>query len=171
MVAWILFDSGTGVVESPSAEPSLIYDGDCLLFSRAHWKSYKIGPRWMVAKLTRKQVSEGIKLAAIRLGLNPLNFSSHCFKMGGITDLSVQGHDLEVIRRLGDHAVGSTSTFIYQHPSGREVRPLLLASSGNGLTVKDINTVCAIQEVPLNAFPSSAFALADVEACSGNDSE
>jgi hypothetical protein len=25
---WILFDSGTGVMNSPSAEPSLIYDGE-----------------------------------------------------------------------------------------------------------------------------------------------
>ena len=50
------------------------------------------------------------------------------------------------MRRLGDHAVGSASTFIYQRDSGRENRPLVLASSGKGLTVADINNCCPLEE-------------------------
>ena len=102
----------------------------------------------VTVKLTRKQVSIALKDAAVKLGLKPKFFSSHCLKIGALSEMSVQGEGMDVIRRLGDHSKNSSSTFLYQHSLGRETRPLLLASSDKGITVKDINLICPITHVP-----------------------
>ena len=148
MVSWIFWESGLGCDSSPEAPPSSQYDPDKFIFSRAQ-SSVKVGLEVLVtAKLTRKQVSTALKDAAVELGLEPKFFSSHCLKIGALSEMSVQGEGMDVIRRLGDHSENSSSTFLYQHSLGRETRPLLLASSEKGITVKDINLICPITHVP-----------------------
>jgi hypothetical protein len=123
------------------------YDPDSLIFSRAYFHSYHKGLKWTPAKLTRKQISDALKFAADRLGLDSKRFASHCLKIGAVSEMTAGGEDLEVIRRLGDHSENSASTFIYQHTVGRESRPLLIASSDKGLSVHDIALICPIKEV------------------------
>ena len=165
LATWILFDSGLGC-SSRGEFPQTGFDADALVFSRCHCKIYKSkGPTWLIARLLRSEVSNGAKLAAVRLGLDPVYFSSHCFKIAAITDMATEGESVEVVRRLGDHAAGSASTFLYQHPSGREVRPLLLASAERGLTVRDVRTICPIREhlISQGSSPESLVSLAEVE--------
>jgi hypothetical protein len=165
LAMWILFDSGLGC---SSREGNLqdSYKADALVFSRSHCKVYKTkGPTWLNARLLRSEVSGGAKLAAAKLGLDPLYFSSHCFKIAAITDMATEGESVEVIRRLGDHATGSASTFLYQHPSGREMRPLLLASTERGLSVRDVRTICPIREhqISQDSSPEALVSLAEIE--------
>ena len=60
------------------------------------------------------------------------------------------GQSDEVIRCFGDHAVGSAFTFLCQHETGQEVRPLLFATREGGLLVRDIQRVRQISSVELN---------------------
>ena len=130
------------------------------MFSRRHVKGQSI----YNAKLSRSEVALATKVAATSLGLNPAHFSTYSWKKGSISNLLVNGEKDEVLRRLGDHAVDSSSTFLYQHASGRESRPLLFASIGEGLTVRDISLVCPIVELSYDNLltNSSALPLADL---------
>ena len=166
LAMWILFDSGLGC-SSRGESLHTTFDADALVFTRCHCKVYKTkGPTWLFARLLRSEVSDGAKLAAVQLGLDPVYFSSHCFKIAAITDMATEGESIEVVRRLGDHATGSASTFLYQHPSGREVRPLLLASADRGLTVRDVRTICPIKEHQIlqGSTPESLVSLAEIQA-------
>ena len=162
---WLLFDSGLSCsLISVTTQPS--FNGDDLVFSRSHCKTYKRkGPTWLIARLLRSDVSQGAKMAAVTLNLDPVYFSSHCYKIAAITDMSSEGESAEVVRRLGDHAAGSASTFLYQHSSGREMRPLLLASAERGLSVRDIRTICPIREHLISAVasPELLASLAEIE--------
>jgi len=147
MASWILWDSGLSCDDSGSAVEPGGYDPDALIFARAYLHSYHKGLKWISAKLTRKQISEALKFAAERLGLDSKRFASHCLKIGAVSEMTAGGEDVDVIRRLGDHSENSASTFIYQHTVGRESRPLLIASSDKGLSVRDIALICPIREV------------------------
>ena len=77
----------------------------------------------------------------------------------------LNGQSDEVVRRFGVHAPGSSSTFLYQHASGRESRPLLYASREEGLSVRDINLACPLTEVSYDSLSPNSFfiPLADIE--------
>jgi hypothetical protein len=161
LVSWILFDSNLGTDPTMANDHDLIYNGDTLLFSR----SYHNGKNFYDAELQRSNVATAIKLAATRLGLNPKAYSTHSYKKGGITSLVLNGQSDEVVRRFGDHATNSSSTFLYQHASGREARPLLYASREEGLSVRDINLACPLIEISYDSLSPNSFfiPLADIE--------
>ena len=142
MSSWALWTSGLGVETDSEGEKETKFEPEELFFARRHTK----GKTKYYAKLNRNEVVQATKEAAKRLGLNPKHFSSHSWKIASITDLVAQGEADATVRRLGDHAVGSASTFIYQRDSGRESRPLVLASSGKGLTVADTHNCCPLEE-------------------------
>ena len=148
LVNWALLSCGLGTVDLEAASDTERYDGDALLFSRGHTKDYKSGAKWLTSKLNQIEASDGIKLAADRLNLDRKLFSSHSWKIGGISELATQGHNNDVVRRLGDHAVNSVTSFLYQHDMGHDVRPLLYASTALGLTVAGISRICPILLVP-----------------------
>jgi hypothetical protein len=148
LATWILFSCNLGVDKELENE----FDGDLMLFSRRYFN----GTRFYSAKLTRSDICIAIKFAASKLGLNPAFFSSHSWKKAGLTVMMLNGEKDEIIRTLGDHAPNSASTFLYQHASGREARPLLFASESNGLTVRDIHLSCPISEVPYDSLTPSS---------------
>ena len=147
------------------------FQGDKGLFSRGHYGDSK-ARLFYTADLSEKNISIATKCGAKLLGLDEKCYSTHSWKIGSVTDLSLQGEGQEVVRRLGDHSANSACTFIYQHPSGREARPLMLASSGKGLTVQDINLVCPIKQISNEDVLKGTFIspLAEVEVSNG-DSE
>ena len=161
LASWILFDCNLGTNPTIENDHDLLYDGDALLFSR----SYHNGRNFYYADLTRSNVADAIKLAATRLNLNKKAYSTHSWKKGGITNLVLNGQSDEVVRRFGDHAPDSASTFLYQHASGREARPLLYASRDEGLSVRDINLACPLTEISYESLsPKSVIVpLADIE--------
>jgi hypothetical protein len=139
---YILKDSG--LCNEDSAMPSSFrFNGNDLLFSRGHWK----GERYYQAKLLRQDAAEGVEWAAAQLGIDPKQVSTRSWRKGAITSLVVHGQSDEVVRRFGDNVVGSASTFLYQHETGQEVRPLLFASREGGLSVGDIQRVSRISAV------------------------
>ena len=125
-------------LDSPNVE--LRFVPDELVFSRRHTK----GKNKYSAKLNRNEVATATKFGAKKLGLNEKCFATHSWRIGSISELIAQGEGDETVRRLGDHAANSSSTFLYQRESGREVRPLMLASNGKGLTVRDSQLRCSV---------------------------
>jgi hypothetical protein len=148
LATWILFLCNLGVDDASEIK----YDGDSLLFSRRYTNNNK---RFYTAKLSRSDICVAIKYAAVSLGLNPALYSSHSWKKASITVMMLNGEKDEVIRSLGDHAPNSASTFLYQHSSGREARPLLFASESNGLTIRDLHLTCPLSEVPYDSLSPS----------------
>jgi hypothetical protein len=147
LVIWCLFESGLGCDEECEEDNYDRYLPDNLLFSRRHSKGKII----YNANLQRKELSTATKIGAVRCGLDPKYFTSHSWKIASISEMVAQGEEADVVRRLGDHAVNSVSTFLYQRESGREKRPLIVATSGKGLSVRDISSSCPTSEVPLES--------------------
>jgi hypothetical protein len=173
MVLWCLLDSGLGCFKDPPVslrEKEFLPDE--LFFARRHSKG--IGRRQYFGQLYRNDVVEATKEGAKRLGLDPRCFSSHSWKIASITDMVKQGESDATVRRLGDHAVNSASTFLYQREGFLENRPLVLASSGKGLTVADINIICPLNETPFESIKSdwlgnSIVSFEDESQCIQND--
>ena len=167
LVFWCLEGCGLGVSEDSSCGLADSFQGGKGLFSRGHVGASKT-KIFYTADLSEKNISIATKCGAKLLNLDEKCYSAHSWKIGSITDLSLQGESQEAIRRLGDHSADSACTFIYQHPSGREARPLMLASSGKGLTVKDIDLVCPIKQVSSSDVLNGAIVspLAEVESFS-----
>ena len=140
---WILKDSGLGCSKDPSAPEELKYNGSDPLFSRRHTK----GKKHYFSKLHRKEVNTATKFAASALNLNKSHFSSHSWKKGAISNLLVNGERDNVLRKLGDHAINSASTFLYQHDLGVDNRPLLFASKGSGFTINEISKIAPIEKI------------------------
>ena len=141
LVSFILKESGLCCeVPSPRPDTNFVYSGDDLLFSRGHWR----GARYIQAKLLRVHAAEGVKFAAAMVGIDPKQVSTRSWRKGSITTLVSHGQSDEVVRRFGDHAMGSASTFLYQHETGQEARPLLFATKEGGLSVIDIQRVSRI---------------------------
>ena len=136
LLEWLFFDSGH-LIGSDQNE---------LVFS---WK-YDSGRRSYHTHLIRSWVSNAVKEAAKALGLDAARYSTHSLKRGAITDLMLNGEDDEVLRTFGDHSPNSSSTFLYQHATGRGSRPLLHASKGKGLTVKEIKR-CTLTPVSFDS--------------------
>jgi len=109
---WTLCECGIGVLDTGDASVALSYQGERSLFARAHVGRTKAKVLY-TANLTAKDVSLATKETAKILKLNPDHFSSHSWKVGSTTDLALQGEGADVVRRLGDHAANSASTFTY----------------------------------------------------------
>jgi len=147
LVIWCLYESGLGCDGECEENNYDYFQPDNLLFSRRHSKGKII----YNANLQRRELNTATKEGAIRSGLNPKFFSSHSWKIASISEMIAQGESADVVRRLGDHAVNSVSTFLYQRESGRENRPLIVATSGKGLSVRDIANSCPLTEVPIES--------------------
>jgi hypothetical protein len=153
MILWSLFDCGLGLETSTGISNSTtVYNPEEMFFARRHTKGKKKIQYY--GKLHRIDIVTATKESAKRLGLDPKCFSSHSWKIASITDLVKQGESDATVRRLGDHSVNSVSTFLYQRNDFLENRPLVLASSGKGLTVADIRTICPLVETKFDSITS-----------------
>ena len=150
LILWILKNSGLGNSKDPFASEELKYNGSDPLFSRRHTK-FKTH---YFSKLHRREVNTATKFAASALNLNKSHFSTHSWKKGSISNMLVNGERDNVLRKLGDHAVNSSSTFLYQHDLGVDKRPLLFASKGSGFTIKEISKISPIEKISYDKLDS-----------------
>ena len=156
MVRWIFWTSGAGSIDLDAAPPCARYNGNSPLFARMKlvWSAHKRVEhriqRLVTAQLHRSDMTASLRRVGVQRGIPATHLSTHSLKIGGITSMTAAGETLEATRRFGGHAVNSTSTFLYQRDTGREIRPLLLASVGRGLQVTDITRVLPLRPLSLD---------------------